>query len=104
MFCSSGLSKLPNGRPYSIPTRRSAAASARIAATAALYLCRRSATDEVGDARAADEHRVDSCALERDDVVTGRGLKIGDRELAGGDVGEQVEDPLEVLLVVLRLT
>src|SRR6476646_12108652 len=122
MFCSSGLSSPPNGRPYSIPTSRSAAASARIAAKAvplrvaelrsvtlrlrtnappALDLLRRSATDEVGDGRAADEDGVHAGSLQRDDVVTGRRLQVGDRQLARRHVGEKVEDPLELVLVVV---
>ena len=78
MFCSSGLSRLPNGRPYSIPTSRSTAASARIAArgrpsrtapsarpahaaarprSGCARLCGRRATDEVGDARPCRRER-----------------------------------------------
>src|SRR6187549_3518128 len=122
MFCSSGLSSPPNGRPYSIPTRRSAVASARIApnavplrvtdlrsvtlrlsARAPLDLSRRCATDKVGDGGAADEDGVHARPLQRDDVVARRRLEIGDRELAGGNIREQVEDPLQVLLVVFGL-
>ena len=51
----------------------------------------------------ADEHGVDAGALEGDDVVARRRLEVGDRELSGRDVGQQVEDPLEVVLVVLGL-
>src|SRR5581483_3900745 len=99
MFCSSGLSSPPNGRPYSMPTRRSAAASARIAAGAAalLDLGRRRATDEVRDRRAADEDGVDPGTLERHDVVAAGGPEVGDRELPSGHVRQQVEDPLELL-------
>src|SRR5262245_1420558 len=129
MFCSSGSSRLPNGSPYWIPTSRSAAASARMAARngsdlrtrirttfglrgargggTALSTSRnvldggRHAADEVGDVRRLDEHRVDAGPFERDHVVAGRCAEICDRELAGRDIGQQVEDPVEVVLVVL---
>src|SRR3954471_9605758 len=99
MFCSSGLRRFPNGRPYWIPIRRSAAARPR-SARSGLDL-RRCATDEVGDLRVGDEDGVDAGALESSHVVCAGVLEICDRELAGGDVGQKVEDPLEVVLVVL---
>ena len=55
----------------------------------------------MGDRLRADEHGVDAGALERDDVVARRRLEVGDRELAGRQVGQEVEDPVEVVLVVL---
>jgi hypothetical protein len=104
MFCSSGLSRPPNGSPYSIPISRSAAARPSSPATAyAPQDLRRSATDEVGDLLRVDQHRVDAGALERDDVVASRGREVGDHELPGRHVGQQVEDPLDVVLVVLRI-
>ena len=106
MLCSSGLSSPPNGRPYWIPTSRSAAASAEQRLTSERSAAQTSGgapPTRCGDFVVGDEHRVDAGALERDDVLAGRGLEIGDRELAGRHVGEQVEDPLEVVLVVLRV-
>src|SRR5262249_31192794 len=100
MLCSSGLSRFPNGRPYWIPTSRSAAASTRIAARGRLRR-RRSATDEVGDLLRLDQDGVDAGSLEPDDVVTRGAAEVGDCELPGGDVWEQVEDAFEVVLVVL---
>src|SRR4029077_7017857 len=99
MFCSAGLSRLPNGRPYWIPIRRSAAARPS-SAKSGLNL-RRRATDEVGDLLRVDQHRVDARSLEGDHVLAGGGREVGDRELPGRDVGQEVEDPLDVLLVVL---
>src|SRR4051794_4352337 len=105
MFCSSGLSRFPNGRPYWIPIRRSAAARPRSARRGPageplvpprLNVGER-ATDEVGDLRVGDEDGVDAGALEGSHVVCTRVLEICDRELAGGNVGQQVEDPLEVV-------
>src|SRR5439155_8433185 len=149
MLRSSGLRRPPNGRPYSIPTKRSAAASpssppnvarlpqllprrdrARGGETAlsperkndrtrepkegarggtmgsptlgspALNR-RRCATDELGDLLRLDEHRVDARALERDHVVPRCRLKVGVRKLACRHIWEKVEDPVEVVLVVL---
>ena len=62
---------------------------------------RRRATDEVGDLLRVDEHGVDARSLERDHVVAGGGREVGDGELPGRDVGQEVEDLLDVLLVVL---
>src|SRR4029453_16221682 len=131
MFCSSGLSSPPNGSPYWIPIRRSVAASPRIAArngndlrtrirtTVGLRGARggetalsdspnvldggRRATDEVGDVGRADQDGVDPGPFERQHLVARGRREIGDRELAGRHVGQEVEDPLEVRLVVLRL-
>src|SRR5262245_51905965 len=105
MFCSSGFSRLPNGRPYSIPTSRSAAASARIAtrngsvlrtrirttfglrggetalpASAKVLVGRRHAADEVRDIGRADEDRVDPGAFEREHLLARGGRQVGDRE------------------------
>src|SRR3954453_21587852 len=99
MFCSSGLSRLPNGRPYWIPIRRSAAARPS-RARSGLYL-RRRATDEVGDLLRVDEHCVDACALEREHVFPRGGGEVGDGELAGGNVRQQIEDLVEIGLVIL---
>ena len=87
------------GRTRSRPAV-SAAASPRIATRGLLHR-RRCATDEVGDRRAADEDGVDAGPLEREHVVAGRRREVGDRELAGRDVGQQVEDAVEIVLVVL---
>src|SRR5437870_11588101 len=101
MLRSSGLSRPPKGRPYSIPTRRRAAA--RPSSPRSGLDLRRCATDEVGDLRVVDEHGVDARTLQRDDVVPGRGLEVGDRKLSGGNVGEEIEDPLDVVLVVFGI-
>ena len=76
-FCSSGLSSEPYGRPYWMPTSRSAAAPARIAASAArgppqFDGCldgRGRATDELGDVPSRHDHRVDAAPLELDDLA-----------------------------------
>src|SRR6476469_5368265 len=120
MFCSSGSSRLPNGRPYSIPTSRKAAASPRIATRngsdlrtrirttghgrlSAVLDRRRRATDEVRDVGRADEDCVDPGAFEREYLLARGRRQVSDRELAGGHVGQQVEDAFDVGLVVLGL-
>src|SRR5262249_41926073 len=100
MLCSSGLSRFPKGRPYWIPTSRSTAASTRIAASGRLRR-RRSATDEGGDLLRLDQDGVDPGPLELRHFLSRGGAEVGYRELAGGNVGEQVEDAVDVLLVVL---
>src|SRR5262245_14344650 len=103
MFCSSGLSRLPSGSPYWIPISRNAAArpsSARRTGPAGPRSSnlRRRATDEVGDVGRADEDGIDPRPLEREHLVAVRRVQVGDRELAGRDVGEQIEDPVELVL------
>src|SRR5262245_21486606 len=57
--------------------------------------------DEPADVSRADEHRVDARPLELGHVLTARPSQLGDRQLARGHVGEQVEHALEVRLAVL---
>src|SRR5689334_21206708 len=97
-FCSSGFSSEPYGSPYPMPTRRSAAAPARIAASAAcgppqlLGLDRRRrATDELGDVPGRHDHRVDAAPFELDDLVARDMRRLCDRELADRDVREQLQ-------------
>src|SRR2546421_3915952 len=115
MDCSSGLSRLPNGSPYWMPTARSAAARRSSAAsavagppqrvsaqrwTAALDL-RRRVTDELGDASRSDDDRIDSRPLELVDLLASRHGHVGHRELPGRHVGEQLERAGEQALVVV---
>ena len=58
--------------------------------------------DELGDVPRADDHRVDARALELVDVRARGRRQVGDRELAGGHVGQQVEHALERVVVVPR--
>src|SRR5262245_5024587 len=88
-FCSSGFSSEPYGSPYWIPTRRSAAAPARIAASAArgppqfeLLDGWGRATDELGDVPRRHDHGVDAAPLELHDLVPRDVRRLGDRELA----------------------
>ena len=51
---------------------------------------------------AGDEHGVDACALELHDVLS-RGVgELRDRELAGGDVRQELEQAVERCLLVVR--
>src|SRR5262249_21686450 len=52
---------------------------------------RRRRPDERADASRRSEHRIESRALERDDVVSRRHPDVGDRELAGRHVGQELE-------------
>ena len=75
-FCSSGLSSEPYGSPYWIPTSRSAAAPARIAASAARGPPQFDgldgggrATDELGDVPRRNDHRVHAAPFELHDLA-----------------------------------
>ena len=131
MFCSSGSSRLPNGRPYSIPISRSdrrerqdrgeerkrpsdanphhsapaqrARRRGRALGFAQVLDGRRRAADEVGDLGRADEHGVDPGPFEREHLLARGGREVGDRELAGRHIGQQVEDSLDMGLVVVGL-
>src|SRR3990170_6836111 len=90
---SSGLSNVAKGSPYSIPIRRSAAARPSSPASGSqvrLDVGRR-VTDEAGDVAGSDEHGVDARALERCELVARRHVQVGDRKLARGNVGQEVE-------------
>src|SRR5262245_5087562 len=91
-----------------MPTARSAAASARRAASATSAPCRRlgigsdlrgRATDETGDVTRADDDGVDAGPLQRKDVVPVLHTDVGDGELAGRNVGEQPEDVVDRVLL-----
>ena len=90
-----------------MPTRRIAAAPARIAASAvprpphrvpaqrstavpALDL-RRGVTDELGDVSRSDDDRIDSRPLELVDLFTARHSHVRDRELARRNVRQELE-------------
>ena len=62
----------------------------------------RRVTDERPDVAAGDEHGVDAGPLELGDLVAARADELGDRELPGRDVRQQLEQPLEVMLVRRR--
>src|SRR6266545_3779498 len=113
--CSSGFRRLPNGRPYSIPTNRSAAASPTIAASAVptppqrvsahrsrrrrnLDLGRRVA-DELGDVSRSDDDRIDSRPLELDHLLATRRGKRRDRKLAGRDARQQIKRAVPVVVL-----
>src|SRR2546423_13942980 len=116
MDCSSGLSRFPNGRPYWMPTDRRAGARARIAAStvpgppnwrpaqrsaAGVRLgLRRTVTDELGDVRRADDHRIDSGPLELLDLLATRDRDVRDRELARRDIRQELERVAESVFVV----
>ena len=86
---SSGRESAP--RPAALRARR------RTALSAAQRARRREARHRRGGRRRpADEHGVDAGPLEREHVVARGRREVGDRELAGRHVGQQVEDPLEV--------
>src|SRR5919106_4195817 len=91
-----------------MPVRRRTAASARIAPSAAgtsSSEVRRRLIDEAAQVAgpAADEHRVDPGAGQLGDLVPTRARQLGDRELSGRNVRQQVEHPLQVELAVVRL-
>src|SRR5712691_7338571 len=104
--CSSGFSRLPNGSPYWIPTSRSAAAPAMIAASAVprppqrvsahrsarrrLNL-RRGVADELGDVSRSDDDRIDSRPLELVHLLATRYRDLCHGELSGRYVGQQLE-------------
>src|SRR6187401_2278036 len=103
MLDSSGF-RTESGSPYRTPTRRSAAASTRIAARAIRPSdLRRRVTDERLHVAAGDDDRVDPGAFELEHVRAARSRELRDRELAGRDVGQQLEQALEVVLVVVCL-
>ena len=64
---------------------------------------RRRAADEVGDLGRADENGVDPGPFEREHLLARAGRQVGDRELAGRHIGQQVEDSLDMSLVVVGL-
>src|SRR5919107_5043500 len=113
--CSSGLSKFPNGRPYSIPTKRSAPAPARIAASAvpappqrvsaqrwaARLNRRRGVSGEAGDVSCSDDDRIDSRPLELVHLVAARHRDVCDRQLSGRQVRKQVERTLQRVRAVV---
>src|SRR5438552_14317400 len=105
-LCSSGLSRLPNGSPYSIPTRRRAAATPSTAASASPggpQLLDRGwlGAHELADVGKPDEDGVEPGSLEGgDDLTVGRGY-IGDGQLSRRHVGQQLEHAVERQLVVL---
>src|ERR671914_1393804 len=87
-----------------MPTSRSAAASPRSAASAshgppqrlsARSDLRRRRTDEVRDVARADDDRVDTRTLELGDLLPRRHGQVGNRELSGRDVLEQIEHVLQ---------
>ena len=47
---------------------------------------------------AGDDDGIDAGTLELDDLVAARAGELGDRELAGGNVGQQLEQPVEMVL------
>src|SRR5580765_7600912 len=100
-FCSSGSRSDPYGSPYWMPTSLSVAAPMRIAPSAARGPPQldgwRRATDELGDVPSGHDHRVHSAPFELDDLLAREVVRLGDRELADGDVGEQLERTLEVV-------
>src|SRR5205823_6746479 len=51
--------------------------------------------DQVGDTSRTDDHGVDPSALELSDVRASCDLDLRDCELAGGDVGQEIERRLE---------
>src|SRR5438105_1308164 len=111
MLCSSGFSRLSYGSPYWMPTARSAAAPARIAASAVaappqrasaqrptgVLDLRRRVADELGDVSRSDDDRIDSSPLELDDLLAARRVDRGDRELARRHVRQQVERVLPLV-------
>src|SRR4051812_14902852 len=115
MLCSSGL-KSANGCAYLTPTRRSAAAPARIAPSATVgppksASARRRAggasdfggasADELGNVPGGHDHSVHSGALELRDLVAAADRQLRDRELPGRHVLKQVERALERILVAV---
>lgn len=72
-------------------------------ATAAGLDRRRRVTDERPALAGRDEHRVDARALPLADVLLARKLELHAHEPAGGDVRQQLEEPIEVVLVVVAL-
>ena len=62
---------------------------------------RRVLADEVRDEAGLDEDGVDPGPLEREHVGSRRGVDVGDRELPGRDVGEQLEHRLERVVAVV---
>jgi len=87
-----------------MPTRRSSAASTRIAARASLGSdVRKRVTDERPDVAPGDDHRVDTGSLELEHILTARSQELSDRELAGRDIGKQLKEALEMVLVVVCL-
>src|SRR5262245_26550967 len=111
MFRSSGF-RSGNGRPYWMPTRRTVAASTSSAASPTHGPPQRlrapsdlgwGRTNQACEVVRGDDHGVHSRALELGDLVGGRDREVGDRELAGGDVREQVEHALERVIGVTGL-
>jgi hypothetical protein len=87
-----------------MPTRRNAAAPARIAPRAA---CgppqfdrldrRRRATDELGDVPSRHDHRVHAATLQLDHLIARHGFRFRDRELSDRHVREQFERALKIV-------
>ena len=73
-----------------------AAASAALSASPNVLDGRRRAADEVGDLGRADENGVDPGPFEREHLLARGGRQVGDRELAGRHIGQQVEDSLDM--------
>src|ERR671935_1797700 len=114
MLCSSGL-KSANGCAYLTPTRRRAAAPARMAASATFgpphtASARRRAgrasgfggasADELGNVPGGHDHGVHSGTLELGDLVAAAHSQLGDRQLPSRDVLKQIEGALERLPIV----
>src|SRR5581483_3141597 len=57
--------------------------------------------DELRDVPGRDEHGVDARPLEREHGLAGGDRDLGDRELAGRDVGEELEHDLDRVGVVV---
>ena len=51
--------------------------------------------DQAADVPGRDEHRVDAGPLERQHLVAVLDVDLRDRELPGGDVGQQLEHGVE---------
>src|SRR5512132_3444196 len=110
MDCSSGLSRLPNGRPYWIPTARSAAAPARMATSAVpappqrvsaqRSAARRRRDSGCGDG-VADDDCIDSRPFELFHVVAARARQLRNRELPCRKIGKQFERMLERIDLVV---
>src|SRR5262249_1949272 len=94
--------RFPNGSPYWIPTMRSAAAPARIAARAVPGPPQRRGSDfgdgvadEAGDVSRSDDDSIDSGPLELVHLITTGYRHVRDRQLPDGEIGEELEPPLE---------
>src|SRR4051812_44382704 len=87
-----------------MPTRRRAAARRRVAARAIRGSnLRNRVTDERLHVAAGDDHRVDAGPLELEHVRAARAGELGDRELAGRYVRQEVEQALEKFFSFVRV-